>query len=85
MVQALELNNSRVKIQIWDTAGQERFASITKAYFRGAHMCFLIYDITNRDSFDKLQSAIYPNFTQNAGEGCFTVVVGTKSDLTGIR
>ena len=35
-----------VKAQIWDTAGQERFRSATQSYFRNAHGCIAIYDIS---------------------------------------
>ena len=40
-----------VRIRLWDTAGQERFRAITTSYYRGAHACALVYDITNRESF----------------------------------
>lgn len=45
------INNKRVKLQVWDTAGQESFRSISRAYYRGAVGCLLVYDITRRDSF----------------------------------
>jgi GTPase SAR1 family protein len=33
--------------QIWDTAGQEKFQSLGQAFYRGADVCMLVYDITN--------------------------------------
>ncbi|XP_037670348.1 ras-related protein Rab-26 isoform X5 [Choloepus didactylus] len=33
----LEVDGTKVKLQIWDTAGQERFRSVTHAYYRDAH------------------------------------------------
>ena len=53
-IKTLSINNTNIKLQIWDTAGQERFATITTAYYRGAHGIFLVYDVTDRDSFDNL-------------------------------
>lgn len=44
----------KVKLQLWDTAGQERFRSITKSYYRNSVGVLLVYDITNRSSFDHL-------------------------------
>jgi len=41
-----------IKAQVWDTAGQERFNTITRSYYRGAHGIFLLFDVTNRDSFE---------------------------------
>jgi small GTP-binding protein len=43
-----------VKLQIWDTAGQERFRSIAKAYFRSAMGVMLVFDLTDRKSFEDL-------------------------------
>lgn len=40
----------KVNLQIWDTAGQERFNSISQAFYRGADVCVLVYDITNYES-----------------------------------
>jgi len=41
-----------LKLQVWDTAGPERFRAVTGAYIRGAHVVFVCYDSTNRQSFD---------------------------------
>lgn len=38
-----------------DTAGQERFRTLTSSYYRGAHGVVIVYDITQRDSFDALK------------------------------
>jgi Ras-related protein Rab-2A len=43
-----------LKLQIWDTAGQESFKSITRGYYRSAAVALLVYDITNRDSFENV-------------------------------
>uniref|UniRef100_A0A8C2ZTL7 small monomeric GTPase n=1 Tax=Cyclopterus lumpus TaxID=8103 RepID=A0A8C2ZTL7_CYCLU len=43
-------------LQIWDTAGQERFRSVTHAYYRDAHALLLLYDVTNKTSFDNIQA-----------------------------
>jgi Ras-related protein Rab-7A len=41
-----------VTLQIWDTAGQERYQSLGTAFYRGADCAFLVYDITNQNSFE---------------------------------
>ena len=51
----LRIDNEIVKLQIWDTAGQEDFQAITRAYYREAAVALLVYDVTNRPSFEKLQ------------------------------
>jgi len=51
-------NNKVVKTQIWDTAGQERYKTITKSYIKGANGIILIYDITNKSSFEGIKNWI---------------------------
>ncbi|XP_023416639.1 ras-related protein Rab-26 isoform X4 [Cavia porcellus] len=51
----LDVDGMKVKLQIWDTAGQERFRSVTHAYYRDAHALLLLYDVTNKASFDNIQ------------------------------
>ncbi|XP_023312936.1 ras-related protein Rab-40C-like, partial [Anoplophora glabripennis] len=48
------LDGKRVKLQLWDTSGQGRFCTIIRSYSRGAQGVLLVYDITNRWSFDGL-------------------------------
>ncbi|XP_067390208.1 ras-related protein Rab-26 isoform X2 [Emydura macquarii macquarii] len=52
----LNVDGVKVKLQIWDTAGQERFRNVTHAYYRDAHALLLLYDVTNRASFDNIQA-----------------------------
>ena len=53
-VKILTVNGKRVKLLIWDTAGQERFRTLTSSYYRGAHGVIMVYDATNRQSFESL-------------------------------
>ena len=55
-LKTLEVNGKKVKLQIWDTAGQERFKNITASYYRGGNGVLVVYDITDRDSFENLNS-----------------------------
>ncbi|XP_076843355.1 ras-related protein Rab-26-like isoform X2 [Brachyhypopomus gauderio] len=52
----LSIDGVKVKLQIWDTAGQERFRSVTHAYYRDAHALLLLYDVTNKASFDNTRA-----------------------------
>jgi len=52
------IDNQTIKLQIWDTAGQEKFNSITRLYYRGSVCVFVVFDITNRESFIHIQSWI---------------------------
>ena len=45
-----------IKLQIWDTAGQDRFRTITKHYYKGMHGIILIYDVTDRRTFESIRN-----------------------------
>ena len=49
------LGGKRIKLQIWDTAGQERNRHITTSYFRGTQVLILVYDVTDRNTFNSLR------------------------------
>ena len=42
------------KLCCFDTAGQERFSKLTSSYYRNAHGVLLVFDLTNKDTFDQL-------------------------------
>lgn len=46
------LEGKRVRLQLWDASGQGRFCTIIRSYSRGAQGVILVYDITNKWSFD---------------------------------
>ena len=47
--------NYLITTQLWDTAGQERFLSLGNAFYRGADAVIIVYDITNKESFDRIE------------------------------
>jgi len=50
------VGNELVTLQIWDTAGQERYQSLGTAFYRGADACVLVYDVSDANSFAKLET-----------------------------
>ena len=73
-----------IRLQVWDTAGQERFRTLSKQLFRGAKGIVLVYDITNRKSFEQLNYWI--NSFESYGvreEG--VLIIGNKIDLEDAR
>ena len=80
----LEIEDEVYRIQIWDTAGQENFRSITRAYYKNSVCALVVYDITNADSFQNVQSWIEDCKNQSP-KTIFMVLVGNKSDLENQR
>lgn len=68
----------------WDTAGQERFHTLTESYYRNSHGVVLVYDVTDRRSFDRIQ-----HWAGQIGEyenlRLSKLLVGNKTDLTETR
>ena len=67
-------------LQIWDTAGEERFMAVTKQYYNDSHGVMVIYDLTNKETFVKMNKWI-KNVKDNAPKDIVIMVVGNKSDL----
>lgn len=72
-------DNKKYCLKIWDTAGQERFKTITQQYFKGSDVNLLIFDLTNMNSFKKMQNWI-DSITESIGNSTF-ILVGNKNDL----
>lgn len=80
----LEVDDFKIKLQIWDTAGQERFRSISHAYYRDAHALFLLYDVTNKQSFDNI-SAWLAEINEYAEDDIVIMLIGNKCDMAAER
>jgi Ras-related protein Rab-6A len=78
----IKYKGKTIKLQIWDSAGQEKFRSLIPNYIRGSSLVFIVYDITNKKSFDSLQTWI--DFVNNI-ENSNIVILGNKVDLDSQR
>ena len=67
-------------MQIWDPAGQEKFKIITASYYRGVNGVLVVYDITDRDSFDNLNFWLI-EIEKNANKNVYKLLIGNKCDL----
>jgi len=73
-----------VKLQIWDTAGQERFRTITVSYFKGAHGVALVYDVTDRETFEAIRHWVR-QIREHADSNVTIVLIGNKCDKGQLR
>ncbi|XP_004642948.1 ras-related protein Rab-42 [Octodon degus] len=73
-----------VKLQLWDTAGQERFRCITRSFYRNVAGVLLVYDVTNRRSFEHIQDW-HAEVLATQGPKVIFLLVGHKSDLQSSR
>ena len=76
------INDQIIQIKLWDTAGQEIFHSLTKNFYRKADGIIIVYDITNKESFDRIQDwvkSVYDN--TDTYKEIQMIIVGNKIDL----
>lgn len=64
----------------WDTAGQDRFKTITSSYYRGADAIIVVYDLTDRESFNHVQRWL-EEIDKYTDQTTLKYVVGNKNDL----
>ena len=80
-VKSMEYGGVPVKLHIWDTAGQERFLHINRMYYRDTHGVILVFDVTDRRSFEQIRSC-WDDFKMHEGSQIVgKILVGNKIDL----
>jgi GTPase SAR1 family protein len=72
-------NRNECSIQ-WDTAGQDRFRTITSSYYRGADGIIIVYDVTDRQSYDNVKNWL-EEIEKYVDERTKKYIVGNKCDL----
>ena len=78
------IENTTFRLQVWDTAGQESFRSMTRIYYKNSSCAFIVYDITEKESFNHVESWI-SECKKIAPETVLLVLIGNKSDLNESR
>ena len=68
------------QVEIMDTSGQEKFRALNQRYFIKADCCLLVYDISNKNSFEECKY-----YSEQMREKCKksinTILLGNKTDL----
>ena len=80
-IKLLTINNHTLKLTIWDTAGQERFRTLTSSYYRGAHGIILMYDITNRTTYNNIKHWLNEIDIYCTNQNYIKLLIGNKLDL----
>ena len=80
----LKINKEVIKVEVWDTAGQERYRAITSSYYKGAKGAIIVYDLTNEDSFNNVESWMNEVIKKGQKDMQF-LLLGNKKDLVNDR
>lgn len=76
----VNIDGTSYQLKIWDTCGQERLRALTANYYRNADGVILLFDVTQKDSFDNLEKWI-SSLKEKVEDALPMVIVGNKIDL----
>eukprot|EP01083_Nonionella_stella_P225413 801410_1 len=85
LMKTLHYKQFEIKLQIWDTAGQERFRALVPLYYRNAAVIFIVYDITDCQSFVNAQKWKDEVSQMEDAQNALFILVGNKLDLQSNR
>ena len=73
--------NKTISLDIWDTAGQEKYKSLTKFFYKDAAAAILVYDITQKYSFENMKNYWYGQLQEFGSKNIILGVAGNKCDM----
>lgn len=80
-LKTIKLDKDRIRLELWDTAGMERYRTIYNSYYHSAHGVMVVYDITDRRSFENLKNYWLNEVRMHAPQNAVLMLVGNKCDL----
>lgn len=81
----LQIGNHEIRLKIWDTAGEERFRNITSQYYKGAEGIILVFDLTKKESFEKINDWMKQIKVNTQSDEIAIVLLGNKKDIVNER
>lgn len=80
---SMKVEGRKVDVRLWDTAGCERFQTMLPLYYRGCHGAILVYDVTRRETFNKLRDWLLELENNLTNDNAIVMIIGNKIDKTG--
>ena len=74
-------DDKSVDIILWDTMGQERYRSMNKIYYKNAKVGILVYDVTDKKSFEAIKNYWYKQLKESGDKDIIICLVANKYDL----
>ena len=75
------INDDDYCLQFWDTAGLEKYQAIIPMYFPNTFIYLLVFDLSDRDSLNKLCSLCFLLLEKIDFKSSRFYVIGNKKDL----
>ena len=76
----IQINNLIFNLNVWDTAGEEKYHAMAPIFYRGAQGAVVIFDVTNRETFNKA-TKWFKELNEFAEGNPKIILVGNKIDL----
>lgn len=73
--------NKTITLKVWDTAGEERFKSLAKNVIKGADGILLVYDISDKKTFQAMEEWIDSIIEKVNLLEVPLIIIGNKYDL----
>ncbi len=80
IIKEIEIKGEKLKVEIWDTVGQEQYRTVNKIFIKNAQIALIVYDITNKDSFNHLNFWLQ-EINDNNSKKVICCVLSNKTDL----
>lgn len=84
MSQKMYVEDKIIILNLWDTAGQERFKSLIPSYIKDSAVAIVVYDVTNRQSFQSVEKWI-EDAKNLRDDDVLLILAGNKADLNDHR
>jgi len=82
-IRHVALGSTRVKLQLWDTGGSERFQTVISSYYRQTQGAFLMFDVTDRESYDEALRRFEAAISTELPSHTVVVLVGLRAGEAG--
>ena len=80
----IDIENKKIKLRMWDNVGQERFRNIENYYYKSCHGLVLVYDITDKGSFETINFWL-AKIKLDGPKNIKLMLVGNKCELSNER
>ena len=77
----IKIDGKEVTLEICDTVGQPDYRAVNKIFMKNSDIALIVYDITNRESFEELTNWIYSVNQSNNNKNVIFGIAANKSDL----
>ncbi|KAG8992826.1 GTP-binding protein Rab-3D [Tulasnella sp. JGI-2019a] len=73
----------KVILHLWDGSGAEQYKALRTIYYAGTDRIWIVYDVTNRNSFDNVRSWVQD--ARSSGSNALVFLLANKCDLSDDR